>query len=52
MATLAIGLIVYEIAIQWQSVTQGYMGISGIAPLGIAGYEIVSDRGKLFARSW
>jgi branched-chain amino acid transport system permease protein len=25
------------------------MGISGISPLGIAGYEIVSDRGKLFA---
>src|SRR4029077_4428827 len=43
MATLAIGLIVYEIAIQWQSVTQGYMGISGIPPLGIAGYEIVSE---------
>ena len=38
MATLAIGLIVYEIAIQWHSVTQGYMGISGIAPLGIGGY--------------
>ena len=35
MATLAIGLIVYEIAVQWQSVTQGYMGISGIPPLGI-----------------
>ena len=49
MATLAIGLIVYEIAIQWQSVTQGYMGISGIPPLGIVGYEIVSDRGKLLA---
>jgi branched-chain amino acid transport system permease protein len=49
MATLAIGLIVYEIAIQWQSVTQGYMGISGIAPLGIGGYEIVPERGKLFA---
>jgi branched-chain amino acid transport system permease protein len=48
MATLAIGLIVYEIAIQWHSVTQGYMGISGIAPLGIGGYEIVSERGKLF----
>jgi branched-chain amino acid transport system permease protein len=47
MATLAIGLIVYEVAIQWDSLTQGYMGISGIAPLGIAGYEIVSDRGKL-----
>jgi branched-chain amino acid transport system permease protein len=49
MATLAIGLIVYEIAVQWDAVTQGYMGISGIAPLGVAGYEIVSDRGKLFA---
>ena len=49
MATLAIGLIAYEIAIQWQSLTQGYMGISGIAPLGIDGYKIVSDRGKLVA---
>jgi len=49
MATLAIGLIAYEIAIQWQSVTQGYMGISGIPPLGLLGYEIVSDRGKLVA---
>ena len=27
----------------------GYMGISGIPPLGIGGYEIVSDRGKLVA---
>lgn len=48
MATLAIGLIVYEIAVQWQSVTQGYMGISGISPLGTTGFEIVSERGKLF----
>ncbi len=47
MATLAIGLIVYEIAVQWQSVTQGYMGISGIPPLGVFGYEVVSERGKL-----
>jgi len=47
MATLAIGLIAYEVAVQWQSVTQGYMGISGIAPLGIGGFEIVSDRGIL-----
>ena len=38
MATLAIGLIAYEVAVQWQSVTQGYMGISGIPPLGIGGY--------------
>src|SRR5215813_5667676 len=39
MGTLAIGLIVYEIAIQWQSVTQGYMGISGIPPIGIGRFE-------------
>jgi branched-chain amino acid transport system permease protein len=47
MATLAIGLIVYEIAVQWQAVTGGYMGISGIPPLGIGAFEIVSDRAQL-----
>jgi branched-chain amino acid transport system permease protein len=47
MATLAIGLIVYEVAVQWQAVTGGYMGISAIPPLGIGGYEIVSDRAQL-----
>jgi branched-chain amino acid transport system permease protein len=47
MATLAIGLIFYEIAVQWQSVTQGYMGISGIPPLGIGGFEAVDDRDQL-----
>jgi branched-chain amino acid transport system permease protein len=47
MATLAIGLIVYEVAVQWNSVTQGYMGISGIAPIGIGRYAIISDRGIL-----
>jgi branched-chain amino acid transport system permease protein len=47
MATLAIGLIVYEITVQWQSVTHGYMGISGIPPLGIGSFEAVSDREQL-----
>jgi len=47
MATLAIGLIVYEVAVQWQTVTGGYMGISGIPPIGIGGFEIVSDRAQL-----
>jgi branched-chain amino acid transport system permease protein len=47
MATLAIGLIVYEVAVQWQSVTQGYMGISGIPPLGIGKSAVTSDRGIL-----
>ena len=47
MATLAIGLIVYEVAVQWQSVTNGYMGISGIPPLGIGKFELISDRAQL-----
>jgi branched-chain amino acid transport system permease protein len=47
MATLAIGLIVYEVAVQWQTVTRGYMGISGIPPIGIGRFEIVSDRAQL-----
>lgn len=47
MATLAIGLIVYEIAVQWDSVTKGYMGISGIPPLGIGRFTVTSDRGIL-----
>jgi branched-chain amino acid transport system permease protein len=51
MATLAIGLIVYEVAVQWQSVTQGYTGISGIPPLGIGSWEAASDRAQLLMLS-
>src|SRR5262245_59333872 len=47
MATLAIGLIVYEVAVQWGSVTKGYMGISGIPPLGIGPWTVASDRALL-----
>jgi branched-chain amino acid transport system permease protein len=47
MGTLAIGLITYEIAVEWQSVTQGYLGISGVPPLGVGSYEVTSDRGQL-----
>ncbi len=47
MATLAIGLIAYEVAVQWGSVTQGYMGISGIPPLGIGAWTVTSDRALL-----
>jgi branched-chain amino acid transport system permease protein len=47
MATLAIGLIVYEVAVQWQAVTGGYMGISGIPPLGVGRLEITSERTQL-----
>jgi branched-chain amino acid transport system permease protein len=51
MGTLAIGLIVYEITVEWQSLTQGYLGISGIPPLGIGSWEITTDRGNLVALS-
>lgn len=47
MATLAIGLITYEITVEWQSITQGYMGISGIPPLGLGKWTVTSDRGQL-----
>jgi len=47
MATLAIGLIAYDVAVEWGSVTQGYMGISGIPPLSIGRFTITSDRGVL-----
>lgn len=47
MATLALGLIAYEIAVEWQSVTQGYMGISGIPPLGIGQWMLVDPREQL-----
>ncbi|WP_342642525.1 branched-chain amino acid ABC transporter permease [Rhodoligotrophos ferricapiens] len=47
MATLAVGLIVYEVAVEWDSVTAGYMGISGIPPMGIGGLEAYSDQAML-----
>lgn len=47
MATLALGLIVYEIAVQWQPVTQGYMGIAAIPPIGIGKLQAASERQSL-----
>lgn len=47
MATLAIGLIAYEVAVNWPAVTQGYMGIAGIPPLGVFGFEVWTPRGNL-----
>jgi branched-chain amino acid transport system permease protein len=47
MATFALGLIVYEVSIEWIDLTQGYMGYSGIPPLGIAGYELVTEKQQL-----
>lgn len=43
MATLALGLIVTEIATQWKSMTQGLFGISAIPSLGAMGWQLTSD---------
>ena len=47
MATLAIGLVIYEVAVQWDNVTGGYMGVSGIPRVGIGPWVIGSDRAML-----
>lgn len=49
MATFALGLIVYEISIEWTSLTQGYMGYAGVPPLSIAGYELGTLKQQLMA---
>lgn len=47
MATFALGLITYEISIEWSGLTAGYMGISGIPPMGIAGFELATEKQQL-----
>jgi branched-chain amino acid transport system permease protein len=47
MATLAIGLIAYEVAVEWESVTEGYSGIAGIPSPGIGPFHADSDMQKL-----
>ena len=47
MATFALGLITYDISVQWTSLTQGYMGYAGIPPLGIGSLTVEDERLKL-----
>ncbi|MFZ0838395.1 MAG: branched-chain amino acid ABC transporter permease [Xanthobacteraceae bacterium] len=47
MATFALGLITYDVSVQWTDLTQGYMGYSGIPPLGIGPFTVEDDRLKL-----
>ena len=47
MGTLAFGLITYELAVQWEAVTGGYMGISGVPPLSIGPFVAETDRQTL-----
>ena len=49
MATLALGLMVFEIATQWKSMTQGLFGISAIPAMGIGPWELTSDTSFYFA---
>ncbi len=49
MATFALGLITYEISVHWDSLTQGYMGIPSIPPMGIAGLSLSGERQQLAA---
>jgi branched-chain amino acid transport system permease protein len=49
MATFALGLITYELSVEWIGLTQGYMGYAGIPPLGVGKYELTSDRAQLVA---
>ncbi len=49
MATLALGLIVYQLAVNLKSLTAGFLGISGIPALGIGDWEIDSDLGYYYA---
>jgi branched-chain amino acid transport system permease protein len=48
MATLALGLIVTEIATQWKTMTQGLFGISAIPAFGIGDWSLSSDRSFYF----
>ena len=47
MATFALGLITYEISIEWTSLTSGYMGVSGIPPMGFGRYELATEKQQL-----
>ncbi|OGA36866.1 MAG: hypothetical protein A3G80_15595 [Betaproteobacteria bacterium RIFCSPLOWO2_12_FULL_62_13b] len=49
MATFALGLISYEISAHWESMTQGYMGIPSIPPMGIGGLSLSGERQQLAA---
>jgi branched-chain amino acid transport system permease protein len=49
MATLALGLIVYDLAGQLKGLTAGFLGIAGIPPFGIGDLALSSDRDYYYA---
>ena len=49
MATFALGLITYELSIELSGLTKGFMGYSGIPPLGIGKHQLATDQQQLVA---
>jgi branched-chain amino acid transport system permease protein len=49
MATFALGLISYELSIELTGLTQGYMGFSGIPPLGLGKLTLATEKQQLVA---
>lgn len=49
MATLALGMMTMEIALQWKGLTEGSFGISAIPPTGIGRWALTSDRAYYYA---
>ncbi len=49
MATFALGLITYELSIELNGLTQGYMGFSGIPPLGLGKLKLATEKQQLVA---
>lgn len=51
MATLAFGIIVHVVIVEWRGLTGGQNGLSGVAPLSLFGIELASDA-ALFPVAW
>jgi len=49
MATLALGLIVYELSVQLEFLTSGFLGISGIPALGLGSWRLRGDAQYYYA---
>lgn len=48
VATFALGQIVYLLSVQMEPITNGYVGIAGIPPLAIAGWQLGSVRAYFY----
>lgn len=51
MATLALGIIVHVVLVEWRDVTGGQDGLSGVPPISILGVELISDA-SFFPIAW